>query len=283
MRNTLLCLSLTALGCNGAKTPPEPAPEPVQPAPVEPAAGTAEAEPATSPTQIQSSMGPIELHPVSHATLRLTVPNAESALTRTIWVDPVLEAGPLENKADLILVTDIHQDHLDAKGIEAVRREGTLIVAPTAVAEQLVKDLPGLTGVVPVANGETATLPAELGLKVEAVPMYNLVRGPKEGQLFHDKGRGNGYVVTAGDARIYISGDTECIPEMKALTDIDAAFVCMNLPYTMTPEEAAECVAAFKPRVVYPYHYNDSDLDKFTAPVEAAGIEVRRLDWYPQD
>jgi L-ascorbate metabolism protein UlaG (beta-lactamase superfamily) len=285
MRNTLLCLLLTALACNGAKTPPETAPEPAAPAP-EPAApvpapGTAEGEPASGPTQIASSRGAIELHPVSHATFRLTVPAHEGAPARTIWVDPVGEAGSLEGKADLVLVTDIHGDHLDPAGIEAVRREGTVIVAPSAVAEQLAKDAPGLMGVTPVANGERATLPAELGVTVEAVPMYNLVRGPKPGQLFHDKGRGNGYVLTAGDTRIYISGDTECIDEMKALTDIDVAFVCMNLPYTMTPEEAATCVTAFEPAVVYPYHYNESDLELFAGPVSAAGVEVRRLDWYP--
>src|SRR5439155_17729204 len=93
--------------------------------------------------------------------------------------------------------------------------------------------------------------------------MYNLKRGPSEGKLYHDKGRGNGYVVTYGGKRFYISGDTEGVPEMKALKNIDVAFVCMNLPYTMPPEEAAEAVRAFKPKVVYPYHYRGSDVKAF--------------------
>ena len=125
--------------------------------------------------------------------------------------------------------------------------------------------------------------------------MYNLVRGPEAGKLFHDKGRGNGYVVTFGDKRVYLSGDTECTPEMKALTEIDVAFVCMNLPYTMTPEEAAGCVAAFDPKVVYPYHYGESDLTKFSSALAAeqgkdakaegqvahpVASEIRLRDWY---
>jgi len=119
------------------------------------------------------------------------------------------------------------------------------------------------------------------GLQIEAVAMYNHKRGPSPGKLYHDKGRGNGYVVTLGDKRVYISGDTACISEMKALTDIDIAFVTMNLPYTMPPEEAAECVKAFKPRIVYPYHYRGSDLNVFTRALEAhPDIEVRLRDWY---
>ncbi len=119
-----------------------------------------------------------------------------------------------------------------------------------------------------------------MGIQIQAVPMYNLKRGPEAGKLYHTKGRGNGYILTFGDRRIYISGDTECIPEMKDLKDIDAAFVCMNLPYTMTPEEAAGCVNAFKPEVVYPYHYRDSDMDAFKRAVTAPGVKVELLDWY---
>jgi len=111
--------------------------------------------------------------------------------------------------------------------------------------------------------------------------MYNLVRGPSAGKLFHDKGRGNGYVLTLGGKRIYFSGDTESVPEMKALKNIDIAFVTMNLPYTMPPEEAAEGVKAFKPKIVYPYHYRNSDLNVFTnALKDEKGIEVRLRNWY---
>jgi L-ascorbate metabolism protein UlaG (beta-lactamase superfamily) len=109
--------------------------------------------------------------------------------------------------------------------------------------------------------------------------MYNLKRGPEEGKLFHDKGRGNGYVVELAGLRTYIAGDTECIDEMKALENIDVAFVPMNLPYTMTPDEAAPCVKAFAPKVLYPYHYNDSDLSGLAAMV--APTEVRLREWYP--
>jgi len=110
--------------------------------------------------------------------------------------------------------------------------------------------------------------------------MYNLQRG-FQGELFHTKGRGNGYVVTLGGKRIYVAGDTECTPEMKALRNIDVAFLPMNLPYTMTPAEAADCAKAFKPKIVYPYHYRGQDPKAFAAALKGSGIEVRLRDWYP--
>jgi L-ascorbate metabolism protein UlaG (beta-lactamase superfamily) len=129
-----------------------------------------------------------------------------------------------------------------------------------------------------INNGESKILE---GIKVEAIPMYNLVRGPSAGKLYHDKGRGNGYILTIGGKRVYISGDTECTPEMKALKNIDVAFVCMNLPYTMPPEEAAECVRAFRPKIVYPYHYRNSDLNVLAKALKSErGIEVRMRNWY---
>jgi L-ascorbate metabolism protein UlaG (beta-lactamase superfamily) len=118
------------------------------------------------------------------------------------------------------------------------------------------------------------------GWTIEAVPMYNQKRGPAAGQLFHTKGRGNGYVLTYGGKRFYVSGDTENIPEMRALKNIDVAFVCMNLPYTMPVEEAAEAVKAFHPKIVYPYHYRGQDTRQFAKLLEGAGIEVRLRDWY---
>jgi len=117
---------------------------------------------------------------------------------------------------------------------------------------------------------------------VDAVPAYNMKRGPAEGKLFHDKGRGVGYIVTYGGKRFYFSGDTEAIPEMKALKNIDVAFVCMNLPYTMPPDEAADAVKAFHPKIVIPYHFHGSDLAVFQKGLEGTGIEVRVLDWYPK-
>ena len=164
-------------------------------------------------------------------------------------------------------MTDIHPDHLDETGIANVRKDATLLVGPPAVDAQKKMD-------VVVTAGPTK----DFGLfSVETVPAYNLVRGPAAGQLYHTKGRGVGYVLTFGETRIYVSGDTECTPEMRALAHIDVAFVCMNLPYTMTPPEATACLDAFKPRVVFPYHYRNSNLDDLRP---APPVEVRRRTWY---
>src|SRR5213076_1891288 len=155
--------------------------------------------------------------------------------------------------------------HLDAGTLEAIGGSAT-IVAPAAVAEKLPEKLQTTV----LANGETKSV---AGISVEAVPMYNLTADRLK---FHIKGRGNGYVVTLGGKLIYLSGDTEDIPEMRALKNIDVAFVCMNLPYTMTEEQAASAVREFKPRIVYPYHYRGSDTGKFQKLVGSdGGIEVR--------
>jgi len=167
-------------------------------------------------------------------------------------------------------VTDIHPDHLAPKTVAAVKTAKTAVVAPAAVATQL----PGATT---LANGETKTAD---GIRIEGVPMYNLVRGPQPGALFHTKGRGDGFVLTLGGKRIYIAGDTECTPEMKALQNIDVAFLPMNLPYTMTPTEAAACAKAFHPKIVYPYHYRGQDPAEFAAALKDTGIDVRLRDWY---
>ena len=121
----------------------------------------------------------------------------------------------------------------------------------------------------------------ESGIGIRAIPMYNEKRGPEAGKLFHDKGRGNGYVLSFGDTNVYVSGDTECTAEMRALKDIDLALVCMNLPYTMPPEEAAECIKAFKPKVITPFHYRGSDLSVLEKSLDGtSGIELRLRDYY---
>jgi L-ascorbate metabolism protein UlaG (beta-lactamase superfamily) len=172
-------------------------------------------------------------------------------------------------------VTDIHGDHLNAETLAAVSQEATEIVAPAAVAEKLPEKLRKRTTV--LANGETKSLQ---GVSIEAVPMYNLT---EERLKFHTKGRGNGYILTLGNRRVYISGDTEDIPEMRSLKNIDAAFVCMNLPYTMTVGQAASAVREFKPTVVYPYHHRSSDVEKFRQLIGTdSGVEVRIRDWYPK-
>ena len=191
---------------------------------------------------------------------------------KVIQVDPVGQANYAQAKAaDLILITDIHGDHLDPAAIAKIRKPGAPIVAPAAVAAQI-------ADATVMANGERKTV---AGVSIEAVAMYNLTRGPSAGQLYHTKGRGNGYILTLGGKRVYLSGDTECTPEMRALTNIDVAFLCMNLPYTMPVGEAAACAKAFKPRIVYPYHYRGQNLDEFKAALKGEPIDVRLLNWYP--
>ena len=193
---------------------------------------------------------------------------------QVIHVDPAQGRLGQLPKADLILITDIHGDHMDESMLRQVKKDSTMILAPSAVAKELSGEK-----VTVINNGETKTVGK---WTIQAVPMYNLKRGPSEGQLFHDKGRGNGYILTYGGTRFYIAGDTEGIPEMRALKNIDVAFIPMNLPYTMPPEEAADAVKAFKPKIVYPYHYMGSDLKTFEAALKGSGVEVRIRDWYAQ-
>ncbi len=214
-----------------------------------------------------TSAGLVKITPILHASFLM------EAGGKVIYVDP---AKPAKfdglPKADLILLTDIHGDHMDAGSIGAVSKTGTVVWAPEAVAKTV-------TSASMIANGETKSWN---GFTVNAVPMYNQKRGPSEGKPYHDKGRGNGYVITYGGKRFYISGDTEGVPEMRALKNIDVALVCMNLPYTMPPDEAAAAVKAFHPAIVIPYHYRGSDLAVFEKGLEGTGIEVRKLDWYPK-
>lgn len=219
------------------------------------------------PNVFLTSAGPVKITPLNHAS-----PLIEAG-GKTIYLDP---AKPVKfsalPKADLILITDIHGDHMDPDSIKDVSKADTEIFAAPAVVQTV-------TAAKPIANGETKTWQ---GWTIEAIPAYNLKRGPAPGKLFHDKGRGNGYVLTYGGKRFYFSGDTEGVPEMRALKNIDVAFVCMNLPYTMPPEEAAEAVKEFHPKIVIPYHYRGSDLTVFQKALQGTGIEVRLLEWYPK-
>ena len=227
------------------------------------------AEAPLSGDRVPASQGEIIIHPVNHASLVLGWNKL------VIYVDPVGGAPRFAGlpRADLVLLTDIHGDHLSAETLKAVAAAKSTLLAPAAVAEQLPADLRQRTTI--LTNGQQVSL---LGLQVEAIPAYNLAA---ERLKFHAKGRGNGYVLSLGGKRIYLSGDTEDIPEMRALKDIDVAFVCMNLPYTMEVKQAAEAVRAFRPKIVYPYHYRGSDLEQFKKLVnEQAGIEVRVRDWY---
>jgi L-ascorbate metabolism protein UlaG (beta-lactamase superfamily) len=226
-----------------------------------------EAQTARPAQTFATSSGPVKIVPIHHASVLI------EAGGKAIYVDPAKPANFAGlPPADLILISDIHYDHLDTNSIAAISKPGTEIWAPPAVGATVSKASL-------ISNGESRTWG---GWTIEAVPMYNLVRGPAPGKLYHDKGRGNGYVLTYGGKRFYFSGDTENIPEMRALKNIDVAFVCMNLPYTMPPEEAVEAVKAFHPKVVIPYHYRGSDLSIFEKGLAGSGIEVRLLDWYPK-
>jgi L-ascorbate metabolism protein UlaG (beta-lactamase superfamily) len=224
-----------------------------------------------TPDKLPATGGDITIAPINHATLQLTFAG------KVIDVDPVAAAGTFAGFAapDVILITDIHGDHLDPATINKRKKATTTVVAPQAAVAQLTAAQ--IANPVVMANGDKKTIE---GIEIEAVPMYNLKRGPEAGKLFHDKGRGNGYVLTMGGKRIYIAGDTEGIPEMRALKNIDVAFIPMNLPYTMPPDEAADAVKAFKPKIVYPYHYRGSDLKVFEDALKGSGVEVRVRDWY---
>ncbi len=226
--------------------------------------------------QFDTQMGDISIQPVLHGTLVIQFDG------KTIYVDPFGGAKAFEGLKgpDLILITDIHGDHLDEKTLEALNTDRVPIVAPQAVKDQMSDKFK--KSVTVVNNGETSN---DLGFSIEAIPMYNLPESPDEK---HVKGRGNGYVLTLGGKRVYISGDTEDIPEMRALEGIDIAFVCMNLPYTMDINQAASAVLEFEPAVVYPYHYRGrpdmSDTKAFKALVDQGSkdIEVRLRNWYPE-
>lgn len=228
---------------------------------------------AAPPDTFPTGAGPVTITPIYHAGFTL------AAGGKLIYVDPSPAARYAGRaKADLILITDIHGDHLDRGAVAELHKSDTSIIAPPAVAERL-------HGAHALSNGERTQWD---GWQIQAIPMYNLKRGPGPGALYHPKGRGNGYVLTYGGKRFYIAGDTENIPEMRALKNIDVAFVPMNLPFTMPPAEAAAAVKAFHPRVVYPYHYRNGDgtlanVEQFKADLAGTGIDVRLRDWYPRE
>ncbi|MGH9688426.1 MAG: MBL fold metallo-hydrolase [Candidatus Acidiferrales bacterium] len=213
-----------------------------------------------------TAAGAVKITPIYHASALI------QAGGKNIYMDPV-KPGNFEGlpSADLILITHAHGDHFDPATIAKLSRPGTEILAPAAVVEKLKTART-------IVNGQSTTWGK---WKIEAVPMYNIKRGPAPGKLYHPKGWGNGYVLTYGGKRFYFSGDTEDIPEMRALKNIDVAFICMNLPYTMTPQEAAAAVKAFHPRVAIPYHYRGTNIEAFKEALAGTGIDVRLLNWYP--
>jgi len=277
MRRLLLLLPLLAFPACSKPTAPPPTSTSTSASPSTPPSTSPSASPPADTRTFEvldTSAGPLRILPIHHGTLLLSWGG------RTLYVDPSHEASfAALPKADVVFITDIHPDHLDPEALASVVTSNTLLIVPPSVAQKLP---PNYHSVVVIKNGESRPFMTPFPqMTVDAVPMYNLTRGPTPGTLYHDKGRGNGYVITFADKRVYISGDTECTPEMKALKNIDVAFVCMNLPYTMPPTEAAACIKAFRPKIVYPYHYRGSDLAELDkALAEEKGIEVRKRDWY---
>ncbi len=227
-----------------------------------------------APDTIETGRGNLVIQPLQHASLVLSVGGL------TIYADPT---GGMENykgiaPPDVILVTDIHGDHFDIKTLEAIKTTSTVLVVPQVVADKLPAG--DTSKLVILKNGEVTI---QSGISIMAIPMYNLPESPT---AMHTKGRGNGYILGMGGKKVYISGDTQGIPEMRSLKKIDVAFVCMNLPYTMDIKEAADAVLAFQPKIVYPYHYRGqgglSDVNGFKSLVDAGnkGIEVRLRNWY---
>jgi len=211
---------------------------------------------------IKTSAGDLKITFVGHATLMFTFGG------KIIHVDPVSREADYSTmpKGDIILITHDHPDHLDPEAIAKVRKEGTAILLPEKCA-------PAVAGGTVMKNGDVRTVD---GLRIEAVPAYNIVHKRSSGEPFHPRGVGNGYIITFGDKRVYVAGDTENIPEMKELSNIDVAFLPMNLPYTMTPEMVADAARAFRPKILYPYHLGETDTSELTKLLAGEkGIEVR--------
>ena len=227
-------------------------------------------------TEAEATTVEISIDPITHGTAVINWGDA------VIYLDPWggAEAFAGKSKPDFVLITDIHGDHMDAKTLAALELGDTKIMAPQAVKDQLPKELGDKVSV--INNDETQNF---MDFSITAVPMYNL---PEAADAFHPKGRGNGYILEKDGKRLYISGDTEDIPEMRNLKNIDMALVVMNLPYTMTVDQAADAVLAFQPKQVYPFHYRGveglSDVEKFKKLVNQknSAIEVVLLEWYPE-
>ncbi len=196
---------------------------------------------------IRTSGGELEMFFVGHGTLMFKYNDL------VIHIDPVSREGDYDEMpdADLVLVTHEHGDHLDLSAIDRIMKSDTRVVMTRKCLDQL-EDFEAMV----MKNGDRTSV---LGIGIEAVPAYNIVHRRPGGTAFHPKGEGNGYVLTFGDTRILVAGDTENTPELKALKDIHVAFLPMNLPYTMTPEMVADVARAIRPRILYPYHYGNTD------------------------
>lgn len=211
---------------------------------------------------ISTSGGDLTITFIGHGTLMFNYGG------KIIHADPYSKLADYSAlpKADIILITHHHGDHLDPKAIEKIRTEKTAVMLTKAASEQIID------GTI-MNNGDKTTID---GIQIEAVPAYNIQHKRDNGEPFHPKGTCNGYVITFGDKKVYVAGDTENVPEMKSLKNIDVAFLPMNLPYTMTPEMTADAAKSFKPKIFYPYHFGNTDLNKLTELMkDTPDIEVR--------
>jgi L-ascorbate metabolism protein UlaG (beta-lactamase superfamily) len=223
------------------------------------------------PEVFLTGAGPLSITPIMHASLMM------EGGGEVVYVDPA--QGDYDNapKADIILITHAHPDHMVQAIVDKLTKSSTVIFAPAAVAKTVTKAM--------VLNNGDKTSSGRFD--IEAVPAYNM-KPDASGQTYHPKGEGNGYIVTFGGMRVYVAGDTEGTPEMRALKEINVAFIPMNLPYTMTPQAAADAIRAFRPRYIYPYHYMGQDPKIVAQALEnlcpAAGpntcVDVRIRDWY---
>ena len=226
--------------------------------------------------KLPASGGDITIAPIMHSSVQIEYAG------KVIQVDPVAKYDDVElpllgkfdalKPADLILITDIHPENLDVAEVSKLRKSGATVVMPAAVATEAGTKIAAPTVV--MANGDTKTV---ADVNIEAVAMYNVQHGPAPGQVYHPKGRGNGYIVTLGGKRLYFMGDTECTPEAKAVKNIDVAFVPMNMPQTMTPGDAAECIKAIQAKIVYPYHYEGQKRDEafIKALLRSSSVDFR--------
>ena len=224
-------------------------------------AGTAFSQIMPEVDKFTTSAGEVEIYFIGHGSLMFKVNDL------VIDVDPVATYGNYNNlpKADLILVTHEHYDHLDPALIEKLKKPETVMYCNANSAAKV-------KWAQVMKNGDVRTFK---GIKIEAVPAYNIVNEASKGHPFHPKGIGNGYILTIGDKRFYVAGDTENTPEMKALTDIYVAFLPMNMPYTMTPAMVADAAKAFKPKILYPYHYGETNTNELVGLLKGSGIDVR--------
>jgi L-ascorbate metabolism protein UlaG (beta-lactamase superfamily) len=210
----------------------------------------------------KTSAGDLEIVFIGHGTLMFIFGG------KVIHLDPVSQYADYSKlpKADVILITHEHGDHLDPKAIDAILTEKTKVIVAEPCGSAV------KAGTV-MKNGQVQVID---GVKIEAVPAYNVVHMRSQGVPYHAKGAGNGYVLTFADKRVYVAGDSENTAEMKNLKEIDVAFLPMNLPFTMTPEMVADAAKAFKPKVLYPYHFGDTDTSKLLHLMkDVPGIEVR--------